>query len=73
MSRTRIVENNKFPSLDYLFYSDGSAFDQNVRKVKKSIDMKGIFLLWQKKILNEIAIFHNITKANTDYEKKSSY
>ena len=34
--------------LDYLFYSDGSVFDQNVRKVKKSIDMKGIFLCWKK-------------------------
>jgi hypothetical protein len=70
LCRTRVVENNKFPSLDYLFYSDGSAFDQNVRKVKKSIDMKGIFLLWQKKILKEIAIFYNVTKVNMDYEKK---
>ena len=26
--------------LDHLFYSDGSLFHQNVKKVKKSIDMK---------------------------------
>ena len=27
-------------SLDHLFYSDGSIFHQNVKKVKKTIDMK---------------------------------
>ena len=33
---------------------------------KKQQNMNPLFLLWQKKILSEVAIFHIVIMANTD-------